>query len=125
MAGFVPGFALDPALWKCQVLPGAAAGAVAGAGQCCFFPLTLLLGLILLVNDHGNNQVQVGWRWSAGGSLPSPSPGRIAAQGTVGVSSGKWQKSPSQMTSVEFCDFDSTNFLFFSLALLRSLPLLH
>lgn len=93
--------------------------------QCFFFPLTLLLGLIHMVNDHGKNQVEIECRLSTGGSQPSPSPGRIAAQGTVGVSSGKWQKkkSSNQMTSVEFCDFERVNFLF--LALLRNLPLLH
>lgn len=50
--------------------------------------------LILLVNDHGKNQVEIGWTLSTGGSQPSPSAGRIAARGTVGVSSGKWPEKP-------------------------------
>lgn len=101
MAGFVSGsgFALAPALWNCQVLLGAAAGAVKVVRFCWEEQTVLLLssdvtlGLILLVNDHGKNQVEIGWRLSAGGTLPSPSPGRIAAQGTVGVSLGKWPKT--------------------------------
>lgn len=44
------------------------------------------------MNDHGKNQVEVGWRLSTCGSLPSPSPGRIAAQGTGGVFAGQWPK---------------------------------
>lgn len=43
MAGFVPGFVLAPALWKCQVLLGAAAGAVKVVGFCWEEQTVLLL----------------------------------------------------------------------------------
>lgn len=71
------------------------AGSSAGRSrQHLFIPLTLLLLLILLANDCGESRVGIGRRLAPGGSLPSPSLGRIAVLGTFGVSPAKWPKKP-------------------------------